>query len=161
MNMYTSYPSKTYKRKGEHLTISLTYVAKHRDEHNGMELMRDLELWRRYFDDTGIASILVINDGYFLQNFQGSRPAVNEALARIMNDYAQIEAQVVEVKELEERQYRGYLIKHLTTSVEDEEYTLKHFSAGHDFNPYMMSGKQIDGFLTAIFKNEKLRNSAQ
>ena len=135
--------------------ISLTYLAKHHDEHNGMELMRDLELWRRYFDDADIVSTLVINDGYFIQYFQGTRPSVNEALARIVRDYPQLEPQDVEVKELEERQYSGYLIKHLTTSVEDEEHTLKHFSAGHDFNPYMMNSRQIDGFLSAIFKDKK------
>ena len=161
MEIYTSYPSNTYKRKGEHILISLTYLARHHDEHNGLELMRDLELWRRYFDEIGIVSTLVINENYFVQNFQGSRPAVNEALARIVRDYPQIEPQVIEVKEVEERQWTGYLIKHLTTSVEDEEHTLKHFSAGHDFNPFMMNNKQIVGFMDALFKDKKFKDSTK
>lgn len=159
MDIYTSYPSNTYKRNGEHILISLTYLAKHHDENNGLGLMRELEQWRRYFDEKSIVSTLVINEGYFIQNFQGERPAVNEALARIVRDYPEIEPQVVEVNEIEEREWHGYLIKHLTTSVEDEECTLKYFSAGHDFNPYMMNNKQIGGFLHALFKDKKPQNN--
>ena len=161
MDIYTSYPSNTYKRKGEHILISLTYLARHHDEHNGMELMRDLELWRRYFEEIGIVSALVINENYFIQNFQGDRPTVNEAWARIIRDYPHIEPQVIEIKEIAERQWHGYLIKHLTTSVEDEEYTLKHLSAGHDFNPYMMSSAQITNFLDAIFKDKKFQENVK
>ena len=155
MDIYTSYPSNTYKRNGEHILINMTYIAKHHAEHNGLELMRDLELWRRYLDEMGIVSILMINENYFIQSFQGSRPAINEALAKIVREYPQIVPQIVEVKEIEEREWHGYLIRHLTNSVEDEEHALKYFSAGHDFNPYMMSNQQIQGFLHALFKDKK------
>ncbi|GAA0316672.1 BLUF domain-containing protein [Psychrobacter aestuarii] len=161
MDIYTSYPSNTYKRNGEHILISLTYLAKHTDENTGLGLMRELEQWRRYLNEMGIVSILVINDGYFIQNFQGPRPEVNKALSRIVSDYPQISPQVVEVKEIDECQWNGYLIRHLTTSVEDEEHTLKYFSAGHDFNPYMMSNAQIDGFLNAVFKDKKSQGSVR
>ncbi|MBE8609438.1 MULTISPECIES: hypothetical protein [unclassified Psychrobacter] len=49
-------------------------------------------------------------------------------------------------------------MKHLTSSAEDEEYALKSFSAGSDYNPYLMTSAQIKSFLTAIFKDAESNN---
>lgn len=57
------------------------------------------------------------------------------------------------VEEVEVCRWDGFLLKYLTSSVEDEEYTLSCFSAGADFNPYLMKSAQIESFLKAIFKD--------
>ncbi|GAF56834.1 hypothetical protein JCM18901_2591 [Psychrobacter sp. JCM 18901] len=57
------------------------------------------------------------------------------------------------IDEVESRQWNGFLVKHLTSSVEDEEHALKNFSAGSDYNPYLMKSSQIESFLKAIFEN--------
>jgi len=150
-----------YKRNGEHILISLTYIAKHTAELTGLDLTRELEQWRRYLEKLGVVSMLVINDNYFIQNFQGPRPLINAVLARIMVDYPEIAAHVVDMREIDALQWRGFLIKHLTTSVEDEEYALKHFSSGHDFNPYMMNSAQIAGFLNAMFKDKRPQHNTK
>ena len=144
--------SENRKRHGEHLLISLTYIGKNIELKTGIELARALEQWRRYFEDSGLVAALVINDGYFVQNIQGSRPDVNAALAKIIDEHFKIIPNVVKVEEIEALRWDGFVTKHLTESVEDEEYALKSFSAGFDFNPYLMKSTQIESFLTMIFE---------
>lgn len=156
MSTVTSDTAENKNRHGEHLLISLTYIAKNTQLNTGIELTRALEHWRRYFEDSGITSVLVISDGYFIQNIQGSRPAINDALARIISEYFDISPHVIKVEEIEARRWGGFAMKHLTSSAEDEEYTLKSFSAGADFNPYLMKSSQITSFLKAIFEEKSM-----
>ena len=153
MHTATSDTVKNRKRHGEHILIHMTYIAKNVDLDSGIELTRALEYWRRYFEENNIASALVISEGYFVQSFQGTRPAINTALEKILDEHSTIFPNIVNIKEIESRQWNGFLVKHLTSSVEDEEYALKSFSAGSDYNPYLMKSTQIEGFLTAVFKD--------
>ncbi|MBF0659609.1 BLUF domain-containing protein [Psychrobacter sp. NG25] len=153
MHITTSRTSENRKRHGEHVLISLTYIGKNIEMKTGIELTRALEQWRRYFEESGLVAALVINDGYFIQNIQGSRPAVNAALAKIIDEHFKILPNVVKVEEIEALRWDGFVTKHLTESVEDEEYALKSFSAGFDFNPYLMKSTQFESFLKAIFED--------
>lgn len=141
------------KRHGEHILINMTYIAKNVEFNSGVELTRALEYWRRYFEETDIVSALVISEGYFVQSFQGTRPAISKALGKIFDEHAPILPNIINIEEIESRQWNGFLIKHLTSSIEDEEYTLNSFSAGADFNPYLMTSHQIETFIKTIFKD--------
>ncbi|MGO2278711.1 MULTISPECIES: hypothetical protein [unclassified Psychrobacter] len=158
MHTTTNQTSENKKRHGEHLLISLTYIGKNIEMKTGIELTRALEQWRRYFDESGLVSALVINESYFIQSIQGSRPAVNVALAKIFDEHSKIIPNIVKLEEIEACTWDGYLIKHLTSSVEDEEYALKSFSAGSDFNPYLMKSTQIESFLESIFEYDESSN---
>ncbi|MBH0065925.1 MULTISPECIES: BLUF domain-containing protein [Psychrobacter] len=153
MHITTSQTSENRKRHGEHVLISLTYIGKNIEMKTGIELTRALEQWRRYFEESGLVSALVINDGYFVQNIQGSRPAVNTALAKIIDEHFKILPNIVKLEEIEALRWDGFVTKHLTESVEDEEYALKSFSAGSDFNPYLMKSTQIESFFKVIFED--------
>ena len=152
MTITTSQPSEDRKRHGEHILINMTYIAKNVDLNSGIELTRALEYWRRYFEENDIVSALVISEGYFVQSFQGTRPAISTALTKILDEHSTILPNIVNIEEIESRQWNGFLIKHLTSSAEDEKYALKSFSAGSDYNPYLMTSAQIEGFLAAIFE---------
>ncbi|MBO1517260.1 BLUF domain-containing protein [Psychrobacter halodurans] len=149
--MTTNYTSESKKRNGEHILINMTYVAKNIGLDSGVELTRALEYWRRYFEDNRIVSALVISEGYFVQSFQGTRPAINTALEKILDKHSAISPNIVNIYEIESRQWNGFLVKHLTSNAEDEDYALKSFSAGSDYNPYLMTSTQIESFLTAVF----------
>lgn len=153
MHTTTSHTPESKKRSGEHILIKMTYIAKNVDLDSGIELTRALEYWRRYFEENDIVSALVISEGYFVQSFQGTRPAINTALAKILDEHSAIFPNIVNIEEIESRQWNGFLVKHLTSSAEDEEYALKSFSAGSDYNPYLMTSTQIESFLTAIFED--------
>ena len=153
MNITTSEPSKNRKRHGEHVLISLTYIGKNIEMKTGIELTRALEQWRRYFEESGLVSALVINESYFVQSIQGPRPAVNIALAKIVEEHFKILPNIVKLEEIEALRWDGFVTKHLTSSIEDEEYALKSFSAGADFNPYLMKSTQIENFLKVIFED--------
>ena len=116
-----------------------------------MGLTRALEHWRRYYEENGLVSVLVINENYFVQNIQGSRSAVNNALAKIIAEYPTITPNIVQVQGIEARRWDGFLTKHMTASIKDEAYAFKSFSAGSDYNPYLMTSAQITTFLKAIF----------
>ena len=151
MHIATSQPPENRKRHGEHIILSLTYIGKNSDSNNGIELARLLEQWRRNNEKSGVTSALVVNDNYFIQNIEGPRPLINEILVKLINEYSHLGPHLSMVEEVEVRRWDGFLLKYLTSSVEDEEYTLKSFSAGADFNPYLMKSTQITSFLKAIF----------
>ena len=153
MHTTTSHTPESKKRSGEHILIKMTYIAKNVDLDSGIELTRALEYWRRYFEENDIVSALVISEGYFVQSFQGTRPAINTALEKILDEHSTIVPNIVNIEEIESRQWNGFLVKHLTSSVEDEEHALKNFSAGSDYNPYLMKSSQIESFLKAIFED--------
>ncbi|MGP9493301.1 hypothetical protein [Psychrobacter sp. AOP7-B1-24] len=153
MHTMTSQPSENRKINGEHIILSLTYIGKNIEMKSGVELTRALENWRRYFNESGLVSALVINDNYFVQNIQGPRPAVNTALAKIVEEHFEIFPNIVKLEEIETCKWNGFLVKHLTSSIEDEEYALKSFSVGSDYNPYMMKNTQIENFLKLIFED--------
>ena len=155
MHTTTSHTPESKKRSGEHILIKMTYIAKNVDLDSGIELTRALEYWRRYFEENDIVSALVISEGYFVQSFQGTRPAINTALEKILDEHSAIFPNIVNIEEIESRQWNGFLVKHLTSSAEDEEYALKSFSAGSDYNPYLMTSTQIESFLTAVFEDTK------
>ena len=155
MHITTSQPSENRKTHGEHILINMTYIAKNVDLDSGIELTRALEYWRRYFEENDIVSALVISEGYFVQSFQGTRPAISIALEKILDKHSTIFPNIVNIEEIESRQWNGFLIKHLTSSTENEEYALKSFSAGLDYNPYLMSSAQITSFLKAIFEDSE------
>lgn len=154
MTTITSHTIEDRKRDGEHILIHMTYIAKNVDLNSGIELTRALEYWRRYFEENKIVSALVISEGYFVQSFQGTRPAINRALAKIIDEHSTIFPNIVNIEEIASRQWSGFLIKHLTSSAEDEEYALKSFSAGSDYNPYLMKSAQIESFLKSIFEGK-------
>jgi len=153
MQITTSQLLEDRKRQGEHIILSLTYIGKNSDSNNGIELARLLEEWRRNNEKIGVTSVLVVNDNYFIQNIEGPRFIINEILVKLINEYSYLVPQLSEIEEVEERRWDGFLIKYLTSSAEDEVYTLKSISAGADFNPYLMKSTQITSFLKAIFED--------
>ena len=148
----TSHTPENKKRNGEHILLSLTYIGRNSEKNNGIELTRILERWRRNNEKSDITSALIINDNYLIQNIEGSRPIINEVLAILIKDYPHLLPHIIGVEEIEVRRWNGFLIKYLTSSAEDEEYALKSFSAGADFNPYLMKSTQITSFLKTIFE---------
>jgi hypothetical protein len=158
MHITTSHTSNN-NRNGEHILLSLTYIGRNSEKNNGIELTRILERWRRNNEKSDITSALAINDNYLIQNIEGSRPIINEVLAILINDYPHLLPHIIGVEEIEVRRWNGFLIKYLTPSVEDEEYTLKSFSAGADFNPYLMKSTQITSFLKTIFEDTEFNKS--
>lgn len=154
MQATTDYQPEAKNRNGEHILISLTYIGKNNVISSGVELTRALEHWRRYFEENGLNSVLVMNDNYFIQGIEGSRPAINQALVKLVSEYMQILPHIIEVEEIERCQWDGFSIKYLTSSAQDKQHTLKSLSAGADFNPYLMKRDQIVSFMKAIFEEK-------
>lgn len=146
--------SEKKNRNGEHILVSLTYIGKNTKKDNGVGLTRTLEKWRRDNEKSDITSALVLNDSYLIQNIEGSRPVINEVLAKLINEYSHMTPHIIDIEEVATRKWDDFLIKYLTSSAQDEEYTLKNFSAGADFNPYLMKKTQIISFMNAIFEEK-------
>ena len=147
--------SEKKNRNGEHILVSLTYIGKNTKKDNGVGLTRTLEKWRRDNEKSDITSALVLNDSYLIQNIEGSRPVINEVLAKLINEYSHMTPHIIDIEEVNTRKWDDFLIKYLTSSAQDEEYTLKNFSAGADFNPYLMKKTQIISFMNAIFEEKE------
>ena len=156
MQITTDYTLENNNRDGEHILISLTYIGINSKKNNGIELTRILEQWRRNNEKVDVTTALILNDQYLIQNIEGSRPVINEVLAKLINEYSHLLPNIIDIEEREVRRWDGFLIKYLTSSAQDEQYTLKNFSAGADFNPYLMKRTQIMGFIEDVFKNKEL-----
>ena len=154
MNAYTSYTEQDRRRCGEHILIRLTYIGTTPKDYTALGLTRDLEHWRRYNQENGITSALAINETYSIHSIEGSRPDINNALAKLMTEYIQVVPHIVQAEEIAARKWGYYWLKYLTHSVEDEEYTLKALSAGADFNPYLMNSSQLTNFLALLFEQQ-------
>jgi len=141
---------------GAHILMSLTYIGKNTSKNNGILLARTLEQWRRNNEKLNVTTALVINDDYLIQNIEGTRPVINKLLAKLINEYSHLLPNIIDIEEREVRRWDGFLIKYLTSSAQDEQYILKNFSAGADFNPYLMKRTQIMGFIEDVFKNKEL-----
>ncbi|WP_114701629.1 BLUF domain-containing protein [Psychrobacter proteolyticus] len=139
-----------------HILTSLTYIGKNREKDNGVKMARTFEIARRNNEQSGITSALAINDNYIIQNIEGLRLDVNELLTRIITERPHLSIHVVEIKEVEMRKWDGFLIRYLTSGPEYEVHTLKHFSTGTDFNPYLMTKDRIINFMDALFTDERL-----
>lgn len=150
-----SQTSEESQRDGEYILTSLTYIGKNSENNSGIYLARTFEKAKRNNEKSGVTSALAINDNYFIQNLEGSRPAINEFLARVIDERPHLALQVVCFEEIDERRWDGFLIKYLTSSAQDEEHTLSNFSAGADFNPYLMKRDQITSFIEAIFEEQE------
>lgn len=158
MQTITDYESDSHI-DGDHILMSLTYIGNNKGKDDGVELIRTLEKWRISNEKSNVTSAIAINNDYFIQNLEGPRSIINEVMAKLINEYPRIALNIVEVKEIETRSWDGFLIRYLTSSAQDEEYTLKSFSAGADFNPFLMKKTQITGFIKAIFAEQALSKS--
>ena len=157
MNNIIDYTSEKKDRDGEHILVSLTYIGKNTKKDNGVGLTRTLEQWRRDNEKSDITSALVLNDNYLIQNIEGSRPVINGVLAKLINEYSHMTPHIIDIEEIDTRKWDDFLIKYLTSSAQDEEYTLKNFSAGADFNPYLMKKTQIISFMNAVFEAKEFQ----
>ncbi|MEN6669439.1 BLUF domain-containing protein [Psychrobacter sp. B38] len=140
------------KSRDDSILVNLTYIGKNSKENSGIFLVRTFEKARRNNERSNITSALAINDDYFIQNLEGSRYDINKFLARVINERPHLLLQVINVEEIASRRWDGFLIKYLTSKAQDEENMLMSFSAGADFNPYLMSQTQIANFMTSVFE---------
>ena len=135
--------------QGKHILLRLTYVSRHSAHNTNIEVTRILAQSRRNNDRNGITGALVINDEYFLQSIEGSRPVINGLLRKLVKDDRHFSLQVIECSEVEERLWNKWSMKHLTLSDQDSEYVRK-FSVGTVFDPYLMSTSQILKFIETL-----------
>lgn len=135
--------------QGKHIILRLTYVSRHNAENSNIEVTRILSQSRRNNERDGITGALVINDEYFLQSIEGSRPVINALLRKLVNDNRHFALQVIECSEVEERLWSKWSMKHLSARDQDKEYVRK-YSAGTVFDPYLMSTSQILKFIETL-----------
>lgn len=146
---------------GEHIILRLTYISRYNTHNANVEVARILAQAQRNNERNGITGVLVLNHNYFLQSVEGSRPLINELLRKLVKDDRHFSLQVIECREIEQRRWSKWSMKYLTLNDQDKEYVLK-FSAGTDFNPYLMNTSQIMMFvdtLTELQKQEEKRPS--
>ena len=142
-------------RDGKHILMRLTYIGINISENNGMLLTRTLEYWRKTNEKLGVTSALVLNDDYLIQSIEGSRPVINKVLSMLITEHSNLSINVVHIEEIEVRSWDSFLIKYLSSKNQDEQYTLKRFSAGTNFNPYLMTKSQLTNFIKEVFEKRE------
>lgn len=157
MKITIDHALKIDNRHGEDVLTSLTYMSRNNEQKSCIELTRILEKSLRNNEKNEITSALIINEKYFIQTIERSRPKINQLVIKLINDHRHFAINLVNTQEIEQRRWEGFSMKYLTQNVKDEYCILKHFSATADFNPYLMEKDRIKDFIDSIFENTEAR----
>ena len=139
---------------GEHIMVRLTYISRYNSYNLKGEVSSILAQAQQNNSQNGITGALIFNHNYFLQSIEGSRPVINDLLRKLVKDERHFSLQVIECSEIEQRRWDKWSMKYLIPSVDNKEHLLK-FSAGTEFNPYLMSTNQIMLFIDALSKQQQ------
>lgn len=139
---------------GARIILRLTYISCHNTNNANIEVARILEQARRNNELNDITGALVINENYFLQIIEGSRPIINALLRKLVKDNRHLSLRIVECKEVEQRRWGKWSMKYLNPDDSYNEDVLK-FASSAEFNPYLMSAAQLTLFVDALSKRQK------
>lgn len=134
---------------GEHIMLRLTYISRYNPNNAPIELARILEQAQKNNERRAITGVLVINENYFLQSIEGSRPAINELLRALSRDKRHFSLQVIECCEINQRRFSKWSMKYLTVKEEDLDYIFK-LSTTTRFDPYLMNKAQVLQFIDTL-----------
>lgn len=139
---------------GQHIIMRLTYISRYNNHNPNGEVSRILAQAQQNNTYNGITGALIFNHNYFLQSIEGARPIINDLLRKLVKDDRHFSLQVIECTEIEQRRWDKWSMKYLIPSEDNKEHSLK-FSAGTEFNPYLMSTTQIMMMIDALSKQEE------
>lgn len=142
--------------QGDDIILCLTYVSRHNVNNKKIEVTRILAQAQRNNQQNGVTGVLVISEGYFFQSVEGPRLVINELLRKLLIDERHFSLQVVECREVEQRRWGKWSMKHLSLNDQDKEYVRK-FTVGTNFNPYLMNSAQIIAFIETLSRIEEDR----
>ncbi|WP_296236266.1 BLUF domain-containing protein [Psychrobacter sp. UBA5136] len=136
------------------ILVRLTYISAYNPNNANIEVARILEQSRRNNEHNGITGALVMNENYFLQVIEGSRPIINTLLQKLLKDERHFSLRIVECHEIEQRRWSQWSMQYLTLSNQRQEDILK-FSPNAEFNPYLMTAMQIRLFIEALLERQE------
>lgn len=136
------------------ILVRLTYISAYNPNNANIEVARILEQSRRNNEHNGITGALVMNENYFLQVIEGSRPIINTLLQKLLKDERHFSLRIVECHEIEQRRWSRWSMQYLTLSNQHQEDILK-FSPNAEFNPYLMTAMQIRLFIEALLERQE------
>ena len=139
---------------GQHIIMRLTYISRYNNHNPNGEVSRILAQAQQNNTYNGITGALIFNHNYFLQSIEGARPIINDLLRKLVKDDRHFSLQVIECTEIDQRRWDKWSMKYLIPSEDNKEHALK-FSAGTEFNPYLMSTTQIMMMIDALSKQEE------
>lgn len=146
--------------EGEHIILRLTYISCYNNHNPSDELQTILKQARVNNAHNGITGALVFNHNFFLQSIEGSRPAINELLRKLIKDERHFSVQIVECREIEQRRWTQWSMKYLIPDERNQQQSLR-FSGGSSFNPYLMSTRQIMLLIDSLSKVQERMEKTQ
>ncbi|MEO0442281.1 MAG: BLUF domain-containing protein [Pseudomonadota bacterium] len=147
--------------QGEHILIRMTYISRYNTHNDNDELNKILDQARKNNSSRGITGVLVFNHDYFLQSIEGRRPLINELLRKLVKDPRHFSLQIIETREIDQRRWTHWDMNYLTPTARHKDKALQ-FSGASQFNPYLMSKRQIMMLIETLTKmqEQEAKNSA-
>ena len=143
---------------GGHNLINLTYVSRAEGAVDGEALKSILASAQESNRLHGVTGVLLFNRQFFLQTIEGSRPAINQLLTNLINDKRHFDLQIIESIQIAERQWDQWAMAYATPTEKNQSLFLK-YSAGKDFNPYLMTASSIYKLLHAMARKTPVAQS--
>lgn len=107
---------------------------------------------RRNNAPLGVTGALCLNNGIFLQVLEGERSAVNALYHRILRDERHHQPAVLDIQEIDKRQFSTWSMGLLSSTEENRELFLK-YSPTADFDPYRMSASSLRQLFAEVQAN--------
>jgi len=89
--------------EGEHVILRLTYISCYNNHNESDELQTILKQARSNNEAAGITGACGFNHNFFLQSIEGSRPAINGLLRKLIKDERHFSLQIIECREIDQR----------------------------------------------------------
>lgn len=139
---------------GAHIMMRLTYISRYNPQNPPIELARILEQAQNNNKACAITGVLIINEDFFIQSIEGTRPAINRLLRALVNDKRHFSLQIIDCLEVVERRWQKWSMKYLTLSEQNKDEVFK-LTAGTSFNPYLMNKAQLLMMIDALSKRQE------
>ena len=134
------------------MLIQLTYASRIAKMLAPDDLKIILAASQRNNQGVGVTGVLYLSKGFFLQQLEGDRTAVNALYHRILLDPRHRDAAILDFSEIAARKFTQWSMGSLSTLEANRTIHLK-YSRSASFDPYGMSPTTLRAFFDEIMAN--------
>lgn len=136
------------------MLVQLTYISRCSKPFNNDDAVEIIKVSKRNNPQLGITGVLCFVNGFFIQQIEGDRMAVNTLYRRIMMDDRHRELVIVEMADIIRRRFSTWSMGLLTDKEECHPIFLK-YSSSAEFDPLNIANKTFHTFFDEISLNIK------
>ncbi len=134
------------------MLIRLIYASRSSGTLTPLDVKDIVQTSQRNNAGLGVTGALILSNGIFLQCLEGDHMAVNALYHRILLDPRHRDPAVLDLQEIDARQFGAWSMGLLANTEENRQLFLK-YSPAAEFDPYRMGARALRGFFGEMLAN--------